>query len=211
VTFIGRFWVTTEGDTINGYKMDVIRHIFQTSIRQGDEHRALQCMVELDISGSADWMWNRMPKIAAEDIGLARLGLQREIEDLRVQWKRNRNDKMCNSYRLFSTNAVLLLVRVQKSRLRDHALIEYYNNQQPIEISAAELKAAAETTSDSIAITDDDLDMHTAKGRAMGRRKKTAKGINHFWDVAAKLNNQAPINDPYKEKARQTLLQKAEK
>ena len=118
-----------DGKTTHGYDMDVIRHIFQTSIRQGNEHRALQCAVELSLSGSADWLWSRMPIIASEDVGLARLGLQQEIESLRVQNNRKNNDTWFHSYRLFTVHAVLLLVRTMKSRLTDHALIEYYNDQ----------------------------------------------------------------------------------
>jgi len=131
-----------DGDTINGHPMDVIRHIFQTSIRTGNEHRAMQCMVELEASGSTDWMWYRLPIIASEDIGLARLGLHSEIEDLRVQWKRNRNDRN-NSHRLFLGHAVLLLVRVAKSRLVDDALGTYYGDQQPIEITDTDIAGAA--------------------------------------------------------------------
>jgi hypothetical protein len=197
-----------DGDTVNGYPMDVIRHCFQTAIRTGNEHRALQCTIELDQSGSAEWLWYRMPIIASEDVGLARLGLQREIDDLRVQWKRKRNDKRFNSHRLFLIHAVLLLVRVMKSRLSDHALIEYYNNQQPIEISEAEINDATANATDSIVIIDDDLDKHSAVGRAKGRRGNTAEGINHFFDVSARLNNPAPIDDPYKEDARKTLIAK---
>jgi hypothetical protein len=194
-----------DGKTVHGYPQDVIRHIFQTAIRQGDEHRALQCAVELDESGSTEWMWGRMPVIASEDIGLARLGLQREIETLQLQWKRKRGDKMFSSHRLFLIHAVLLLVRVQKSRLTDHALIEYYNHQEPIEISETDL-ATADAATDPIVIIDADLDGHSTAGRKLGRRNNTAEGINFFWGVSAQLNHVAPIDDPYKEKARQTLI-----
>ena len=198
-----------DGDTAHGYPMDVIRHIFQTSIRTGNEHRALQCVVELELSESTEWMWNRMPIIASEDIGLACLGLQREIEDLRVQWKRKRNDSWFHSHRLFLVHAVLLLCRVHKSRLTDHALIEYYNNPQPIEITEADITgaAAAADRQDPIVIMDADLDGHSADGKKLGRRMNTEAGINFFFDVSAKLNNASPaIEDPYKETARQTLI-----
>ncbi len=71
------------GTAVHGYAVDEIKHVFQTSIRTGDEKRAIQCAVELEESGMADWIWNRLPVIASEDVGLARLELHAEIEGLR--------------------------------------------------------------------------------------------------------------------------------
>jgi len=56
------------------------------------------------------------------------------------------------------------------------------------------------------------LDKHSRAGRKLGRRNSTALGINHFYDVSAKLKNEPPaIDNPYKESARQTALHNLEK
>jgi len=196
-----------DGETIRGYPLDVIRHIFQTSIRQGDEKRAMQVAVELDLSGSTEWMWKRMHVIASEDIGLAEIGLHAEIENLFLQWKRKKSDKMFNSHRIFLVHAVLLLVRAIKSRLVDHALITYYRSHEPIQIMESDLNVPDDQP--PIEITNDDLDKHTKAGRKMGRRQTTTKGINHFWEHASVLVNetsQPELKDDYRESARQALL-----
>jgi hypothetical protein len=207
--------IITNTTTINGYAIDEIKSALQKAVRLGDEHLALQCMVELDLSKKTQWLWDRLHIFASEDVGLARLGLHREIEDLHDQWKiryrENPSEQGQRHHpdRLFLKHAVLLLVRVQKSRLVDHALITYYENQQPIEIPDDCKQAAAMFDHEEpIEIPDSAVDKHTARGRnKLGR--KGAAGINHFFDVGANLKNESPaIEDQYKESARQALIQK---
>ena len=71
----------------------------------------------------------------------------------------------------------LLCARAKKSRLADHfqAVCRGRNAENVLEIP------------------DYALDMHTRKGQAMGR------GIDHFRQVGALLENKADIPDPYEE------------
>ena len=207
----------TDKTTIHGYAIDEIKSALQKAIRLGDEHLALQCAVELDLSKKSQWVWDRLHVLASEDVGLARLGLHKEIEDLHTQWKKRYRENPTeaglrgnNPERLFLINAVLILARNQKSRLVDHALITYYENQQPIEIPEDCKQSAARMydNPEPIEIPDAALDKHTKRGRNE-LKQKGAAGINHFFDVGATLKSESPaIVDPYKELARLALLQK---
>jgi len=76
--------------------------------------------------------------------------------------------------------AVLDVARAPKSRLVDHALIVMYEGNRPAR-----------------PIPDFALDKHTARGRAAKRSWK------HFWEEGARLENRAPLDDPYEAPARQ--------
>jgi hypothetical protein len=201
--------------TVRGYAIDEIKSALQKAVRLGDEHLAMQCAVELDLNKNTPWLWDRLHDFASEDVGLAAIGLHREIEDLHSQWKKhyrkNPSEIQMRHHpeRLFLIHAVLLVVRVRKSRLVDHALITYYNHQQPIEIpeDCKQTATAMYDKQEPINIPDAALDKHTRRGKKLGR--KGAAGINHFFDVGATLKNESPaIEDPYKESARQALLHK---
>ena len=92
-------------------------------------------------------------------------------------------NKKDNPSRLFLVNAVLHLARAPKSRIVDNLLNVVYNTEEKLEIP------------------DYALDMHTHRGRKMGR------GLEHFFAEGAKLANQA-LEDPYEKIAFETLMKK---
>lgn len=175
-----RFNITTK----NGHPLSEVASAFQKSIRRGLEDDALHWGVELDISNFSEYAWKRMRIIASEDVGLAEGHLASTIFALYQHWadQRKKKDAKHAPERLFLIHAILLLVRAKKSRIVDHALIVYYGNHE------------------RRAIPDFALDKHTARGRRLGR------GFEHFFDEGIKLGNRAEIEDPYEERARETLL-----
>jgi replication-associated recombination protein RarA len=196
----------------NGYFLDELRSYLHKSLRLGDEDAAMRCMVELSVSGKDESTWQLLKVVfPIEDVGLARIGLLAELDSLYKAWKKTKNDLRFHAYRLPITDAVLLLCRVQKSRLVDDALNTYFNAQTPIVIPGDCKKNAAKAFENSpkIEIPDSAKDKHTAAGRKMGRRG--AVGINHFFDEGANLVNettQPELQNNYKKTARQALLQK---
>jgi replication-associated recombination protein RarA len=91
-----------------------------------------------------------------------------------------------DSSRLFLVHAVLYLARSPKSRIVDNLLNIVYNADERLEIP------------------DYALDMHTYRGRKMGR------GLEHFFAEGAKLVNQA-LEDPYEKKAFEILMKNKKK
>jgi replication-associated recombination protein RarA len=80
--------------------------------------------------------------------------------------------------RLFLMHAVLLMARAPKSRRLDHCIWANYGTKEQV-----------------FQIPDHAFDMHTARGRQMGR------GVEHFEAEAAKLVNEADLGpDPFKER-----------
>ena len=175
-----RFNVTTR----NGHPLGEVASAFQKSIRRGLEDEALHWGVELDTSNFSEYAWKRLRIIASEDVGMAEPTIPATIFALYQNWidQRRRKDTKHGPERLFLIHAILLLVRARKSRIVDHALIAYYGNH------------------DRRAIPDYALDKHTGAGRRLGR------GVEHFFEEGIQLGNKAELEDPYQEKARETLL-----
>jgi replication-associated recombination protein RarA len=168
--------------TSRGYDIYELLSALQKDIRRGKEYQAVFWAAELE-SFNSKMLWNRLQVIASEDIGVANPFapllidvLERKYDDAR---KRN-ND----SYRLFLVHAVLFLARSRKSRIVDDLLNVVYG-----EIQHEDKK---------LPIPDYALDMHTLRGKKMGR------GFDHFFSEGNKLKNE-PFENPYTEKAKEIL------
>jgi len=170
--------------TSRGYDIYELASALQKDIRRGNEYQALFWAAELE-SFNSKMLWYRLQVIASEDIGVANPFapllidvLERKYDDAR---KRNKD-----SYRQFLTHAVLFLARSRKSRIVDDLLNVVYG-----EIQHEDKK---------LPIPDYALDMHTLRGKKMGR------GLEHFFSEGTKLNKE-PFQNPYTEKAKQILKQ----
>lgn len=198
----------------NGYALDELRSYLHKSLRRCDEDAAMRCVVELSLSGKDESTWTLLKDVfPSEDVGLARIGLLAEMDSLYKSWKKTKNETRFHTYRLYLVHAVLLLCRVQKSRLVDSALTAYYNAQQPTVIPEADKSVAAKAFDEThqIVVPDYAKDKHTDAGRRKGRTKKNREGIDHFFDEGAVLANetkQPELQDNYKESARAALLSK---
>ena len=166
-----------------GHNMFELLSALQKDIRRGNEYEAMFWAVELD-SLSPTTLWNRLRVIASEDIGIANPPAPLIIDVLEKEYtdaKRRRND----SYRLFLTNAVLFLTRSRKSRIVDDLLNVVYG-----EIQHEDKK---------LPIPDYALDMHTLRGKKMGR------GFEYFFSEGSRLSNEA-LENPYTDKAKEMLI-----
>jgi replication-associated recombination protein RarA len=169
--------------TEGGYRCGEVTSAMQKCIRRGLEDDALFWATELDRSNYGEYVWKRLKIIASEDIGLADPKAAILIGALYTSWReqKKKDDNRHAPERLFLVHAVIALSRCKKSRMVDHALIAMY-----------------EARREHREIPDFALDKHTARGK----QKKRAWA--HFWEEGAKLENQAPLNDPYEATARQT-------
>lgn len=155
----------------------------QKDIRRGNEYEALFWAVKLE-SLNPTRLWNRLKVIASEDIGPANPIMPLVIESLEKQYFDARRRKN-NSYRLFLSNAVVILARSKKSRIVDDLLNVVYG-----EIQHEDKK---------LPIPDYAYDMHTSKGKRLGR------GLEYFFTEGTMLNNEA-FETPYTEKAKKILI-----
>jgi replication-associated recombination protein RarA len=171
---------------------------FQKSIRRCDEQQALFWGTELLIGGAAAQAWARMLIICSEDIGLADTATTVRVGQLHAQWKALSKEAKADQGRLFYVEAILLLVRADKSRLVDSAVWAYCGGER----AKQEIPECAKNLFDcerlKMPIPDWALDMHTRRGREMGR------GADHFYEVGARLAN-CRIEDIYEAQAKQNF------
>ena len=172
--------------TINGYNYLEVVSAFQKSIRRGDEQVALFFGIEIEMSNRHEALWRRLKVITSEDIGLANNSAPIMIDTLHRSYKEARAQKKpSHPERLMLIHAILYLCRSPKSRVVDWALNTVYP------FHGIELKE----------IPNYAFDMHTSKGRKLGR------GLEHFAQYGAMLKNhqKQPLEDEYKEKAIEVL------
>ena len=169
--------------TPRGYDIYELLSALQKDIRRGKEYEAVFWAAELE-SFNPKTLWNRLRVIASEDIGIANPFAPLVIDVLEKEYddaRRRNND----SYRLFLTHAVLFLARSRKSRIVDDLLNVVYG-----EIQHEDKK---------LPIPDYAIDMHTLRGKKMGR------GLEHFFSEGNKLKKE-PYENPYTEKAKEILI-----
>jgi len=170
--------------TDRGYDCFELLSALQKDIRRGKEYQALFWAAELeslDDERGITMLWHRLNVIASEDIGPANPVMPVIIETLERKYydARERGD---GAYRLFLSNAILILCRSKKSRVTDDLLNVVYGEIQH--------------ENKMLDIPDYALDMHTLRGKKMGR------GYDHFYTEGNKLSNE-DIDNPYTEKAKE--------
>lgn len=161
--------------TKKGYSLWAVSSSFQKCVRRGLEADAMYWAVELWESGYDEYLWKRIKVIVSEDIGLAEPNLPATIHALASFYKdvkAKTKGQERPSERIFLTHAVMLLCRAKKSRVIDHVQVFFFrahkNERKPVPDFAK--------------------DKHTAEGKRMGR------GLAHFFDEGAKLNNMGDVD-----------------
>lgn len=175
--------------TLNGYSLFEVTSWMQKAIRRGRIEDACWCAVELDISSYGEYCWRRLRIIASEDVGMANPSAAPMVDALYNGWK-DFASRDQDADRLFLIHAVFGLCLSPKSRVVDNLTIVAYTDHGTPEVP------------------DWAYDMHTQKGRAMGR------GVDHFYEEGAATfpapyHNGHPVladvlagKDPWLEQAR---------
>jgi replication-associated recombination protein RarA len=168
-------------ETPGGYLCGEVASALQKSIRRGHERESLFWATELDLAGYGNYVWKRPRIISSEDVGIAEPDLPAVLRALYENWKeaRAKKDDPPSHHRVFLVHAVVLLARARKSRMLDHVLMVMYDGDRP-----------------HLEIPDYALDKHTARGRRMGR------GLQHFFEEGARLENETTIPDLYADEGR---------
>ena len=157
--------------TKNGYPLDEVTSALQKSIRRGLAEDAMYWALEMDESGYASYLWRRLVTIACEDIGDANPQLVQTVALLAGQVESMRKNTAGKSYDPVILGYVILsMARSPKSREAD----DFTN----VVMRSRRLGERKE-------VPDYALDMHTERGRKLGR------GPEFFWQEGAKLANEA--------------------
>jgi replication-associated recombination protein RarA len=158
--------------TAHGLAADEVISALQKEIRRGNvENAALLAYEMAHTSPELElYLWDRLSVISVEDVGfgdvLAPI-LIRSLEQLSRRFERHRGDRY-----LFVIHAVRYLA----SRLKDRSTDEMYNWMAHVVEEQGLLPE----------IPDYALDMHTARGRTMGRGKR------HFLEIGAPVSPELP-------------------
>jgi replication-associated recombination protein RarA len=171
--------------TKHGYALDEVVSALQKSIRRADADAAMFWAVELNESGYGAYCWRRLMIIAAEDVGLADPFAAVLVHALHgnslVHWQNMRGDRETKSRArwdgLSLLEAVAYLARCAKNRETADAY------------SVIERRMALGELLD---IPDVALDVHTRRGRSMGRDER------HFQQQGRRIALYRPIDgDPW--------------
>jgi replication-associated recombination protein RarA len=172
-------WSNTK--TKSGLEADLVISALQKTIRRGEEQ--LACRLAYDLYRTSSFheekMWNRLLVISVEDIGFGNTDAPQFIKtmnDLRKEYAYDDGDRP-----IFFIHAIRFLCHCKKERTSDH-------------IKNIIMKEFAEGYVPEI--PDYAVDMHTIKGRAMGR------DVFYFLDEASKVS---PLWEEYDDSFRQKL------
>ena len=163
--------------TRNGIQGDLVISALQKSIRRGLTEEAVTFAYEMYITSEQfeDKLWRRLQAISVEDIGFGDLNapiLINALNQMRQNFPYNDGDRP-----IFFVHAIRYLAAAKKDRTSD--------NLKNVVITEFSYGRTPE-------IPDFALDMHTEKGRSMGRDFK------HFLAEGSRLENELPIVENYK-------------
>lgn len=159
----------------------------QKCIRRGEEVEAYYFASQLEEMDSRQ-LWARLKIISVEDIGPANPMVQLIVESCEKNYYDLLNRKYPNSgARLYLLQAITVMCRSQKSRDNDDLLCW--------------IDSAIKMEKFKLEVPDYALDKHTRRGVRMGR------GIEFFFDVGAKLNNEDPQSGKYADNAKKFFME----
>ena len=163
--------------TRNGISGDLVISALQKSIRRGLAEEAVTFAYEMYITSQQfeDKLWRRLQAISVEDVGFGDLSapvLINALNQMRQNFPYTDGDRP-----IFFVHAIRYLAAAKKDRTSDNlkniVITEFEYGRQPV-------------------IPDFALDMHTEKGRAMGRDFK------HFLAEGSRVENELPVDENYK-------------
>ena len=163
-------------NTVGGYDFYEVLSALQKTIRRGEQDSALFWSTELYLSEYESHAWRRLLVIASEDVGIADAEVFTQVRALYDTWMERKKE---GDAKLFFVDAVLRLVLAKKSRITDNALVVFFEGERP-----------------KFEIPNFALDIHTNRGRELGRTQK------HFFEEGARLENSTLV-DPYERDAKE--------
>lgn len=154
--------------TVRGYDFYEVTSSMQKAIRRNDPAIAGYFALELYHSGYWKYVWKRLFVVSAEDCGGI---ITNEIESLCRGFLFVNEGKPFDKGRIFISKAVLLLCETIKNRDSDH-LQNFVYDQKMLKPGRIEEYLKNITESERLSIPEYAYDVHTQRGRALGKTKK---------------------------------------
>ncbi len=163
--------------TRNGIQGDLVISALQKSIRRGLTEEAVTFAYEMYITSPQfeEKLWRRLQAISVEDVGFGDLNapvLINALNQMRQNFPYADGDRP-----IFFIHAIRYLAAAKKDRTSDNLknviITEFEYGRQPV-------------------VPDFALDMHTEKGRELGR------DFRHFLAEGSKVENELSVDENYK-------------
>ena len=163
--------------TRNGIQGDLVISALQKSIRRGLAEEAITFAYEMYITSSPfeEKLWRRLQAISVEDVGFGDLSapvLINSLNQMRQNFSYTDPDRP-----IFFVHAIRYLAAAKKDRTSDNLkniiVTEFEYGRKPV-------------------IPDFAIDMHTEKGRSIGRDFK------HFLAEGSRVENELQVDENYK-------------
>ena len=165
--------------TRNGLDADLVISALQKSICRGLTEEAVTMAYEMYITSPQleEKLWRRLQAISVEDVGFGDLSapvLINALNQMRQTFPYADGDRP-----IFFVHAIRYLSTAKKDRTSDNLkniiITEFEHGRHPV-------------------IPDFALDMHTEKGRAMGR------DFRHFLAEGSRVENELPVTENYRKR-----------
>jgi replication-associated recombination protein RarA len=179
-------WVDVQ--TRHGLPADQVISALQKEIRRSHTENAAMLAYEMATTSPEleAYLWYRLLVIAVEDVGWGDLQapvLVRTLYEINKEFGHRGGENL-----LLATHAVRYLCSCPKDRSSDE-MVNWLIHQDAVGALAPEIPDYA-------------LDMHTARGQALGRGKR------HFWEEGAKIAPELPDRETtYRERMLEILAQ----
>lgn len=167
--------ISDEMKTMNKEDIQILKSILQKAVRRGMVERAMYVAHKLSNKKTGPILWRRLTIISAEDVLDPNIltavdVLRRQAKEFGYEtWEGKRS----------AVAAALLMAESKKDRRADEflELMEAVNKQSSSIPELADIRKELES------IPDEALDMHTTKGRKMGR------GERYWYEVSSETEN----------------------
>ena len=156
--------------TKRGYDFYECASALQKGIRRNDLKIAGYFGLELFMSGYKKYVWKRLLTVSAEDCdGI----ITTEIHNLYKSWQMiNEGKKEKNKGRIFVSKAILILCKWYKNRDADHLQCLVYDKKKGITDEEIHTYVKKLDAVKSCYIPPYSYDVHTRKGKQMGKTKE---------------------------------------
>jgi len=179
--------------TKGGYDFYEVASLLQKTLRRGDTELAARAANEL-FPKYTNYVWNRLMTVSAEDCASL---VTTEIVALYDAWEKvNAGKSGKDKGRVFIAKAIVILAKCKHSRDADELNL-LISDRYPEDSFAAEVISAVEEKigidSESFAIPDYVYDVHTRRGKRLGKTKpqflrEESEGLTNMTTVFDNLN-----------------------
>lgn len=177
--------VVKEVEEIDNEEAQVLKSVLQKAVRRGMVEKAMYSAYRLSNKKTGWILWKRLTIISAEDV--LEPNVITAVDVLRREAKEFGYESL--EGKMFAVAAAILLAESKKDRRAD----EFLELMEAVDKHSDRIPELAEIKKELESIPDEALDMHTTKGRKMGR------GERYWYEVSSETENKTDNYAKWKE------------